>query len=263
VSTGSYVLTGDFFLSHSGVTSFYGRMAAAADCATIKLPPAERAMCPDKAQQAMGPDWLEYAGASPVRPYYTRLPRAETDGLISDFTHRVLIQQPLRVLGAYSRDLLKLFAVTRTTSPGDTPISRWQFQTAFPYYPPHASAQVVGTAISRFGGGAPAVWRPVAAFLRSYQLDGGYTPGPLLVVLTLAGLAGSVAALRPRADPGTRQLALACLLFFTSAVALILASDLFEFSWRYQLVTLVTLVPAGALGIAVILRSIGARRSIG
>jgi hypothetical protein len=261
--TGSYLLTGDFFLSHAGVTSFYGRTAAAADCATIKLPPAERAMCPTKAQQALGPDWLEYGPGSPIRPYYSRLPRTETDRLVSDFTHQVLTQQPLRVLDAYSRDLLKLFAVTRTTSPGDTPISRWQFQTAFPYYPPHASAQVVGTAIGRFGGGTPAVWRPVAAFLRSYQLDGGYTPGPLLLVFTLAGLAGSVAALRVRADPGTRQLALACLLFFTSAVTLILGSDLFEFSWRYQLVTLVTLVPAGALGIAVILRSIGARRRPG
>src|SRR5215471_1437023 len=37
--TGSYVLTGDFFLSHSGVTSFYGRMAAAADCATSSCRP--------------------------------------------------------------------------------------------------------------------------------------------------------------------------------------------------------------------------------
>jgi hypothetical protein len=262
-STGSYLLTGDFFLSHTGVTSFYGRTAAAADCATIKLPPAERAMCPAPAQQARGPDWLEYGPGSPIRPYYSRLPRTETDRLVSDFTHRVLTQQPLRVLDAYSRDLLKLFAVTRTTSPGDTPISRWQFQPTFPYYPPHASAQVVGTAIGRYGGGPPAVWRPVAAFLRSYQLDGGYTPGPLLLVFTLAGLAGSVAALRVRADPGTRQLALACLLFFTSAVSLILASDLFEFSWRYQLITLVTLAPAGALGIAVILRSIGTRRTPG
>ncbi len=35
-----------------------------------------------------------------------------------------------------------------------------------------------------------------------------------------------------------------------------LASDLFEFSWRYQLPALVTLVPAGALGISVIARSL-------
>ena len=40
-------------------------------------------------------------------------------------------------------------------SQGDTPISRWQFQTAYPYYPPHATEQIVATATARFGGGAP------------------------------------------------------------------------------------------------------------
>jgi len=261
--TGSFLLTGDFFLSHSGVTSFYGRMAAAADCATLKLPPAERGMCPSPAQQALGPDWLEYGDGSPIRPYYANLPRDETDRLIADFNRRVLTQQPQRVAAAYGRDVAKVFALTRTTSQGDTPISRWQFQTAYPYYPPHATEQIVAAATARFGGGAPAVWHPAAAFLRSYQLGGGYTPGPLLLVFTLAGLIGSVAALRTRASPGTRQLALACLLFFTSAAAVIGVSDLFEFSWRYQLITLVTLAPAGALGITVILRSVRARRSPG
>ena len=38
--TGSYLLAGNFFLSHTGVTSMYGRMAAAADCATLRLPAA-------------------------------------------------------------------------------------------------------------------------------------------------------------------------------------------------------------------------------
>ena len=119
---------------------------------------------------------------------------------------------------------------------------------------------MVKAATSRFGGGTPAVWRPVASFLRSYQLDGGYTPGPLLAVLVLAGLAGTVAALlRRRADPGTRQLALACLLLFAAGVAVTLVSDLFEFSWRYQLPALVTLVPAGALGISVLARSLRRR----
>jgi hypothetical protein len=115
---------------------------------------------------------------------------------------------------------------------------------------------IVKGVTKRFGGGPPTVWRPVATFLRAYQLGGGYTPGPLLVVFTLTGLAGSAALLRRRADPGTRQLALACLLFFASAVSVILISDVFEFSWRYQLPALVTLAPAGALGIAVIIRSI-------
>ena len=72
----------------------------------------------------------------------------------------------------------------------------------------------------------------------------------------VTGLAGSAVLVRRRwrSDPATRSLALACLLCFTSAAAVLLVSDLFEFSWRYQLPALVTLVPAGALGIAVILR---------
>jgi hypothetical protein len=258
--TGSYLLTGDFFLSHQGVTSFYGRTAAAADCGTIRLPAAERGLCPTKAQQARGNDWLEYGNGSPVRPYYAHLPRGQTDRLISEFNHRVLTQQPLRLLRAYAGDAVQLFAVTRTTRPGDTPISRWQFRAAFPYFPPHASGQVVGAAVARFGGGAPAVWRPAAAFLRSYQLGGGYLPGPVLLLCTVTGLAGSAAVLRRRSDPRTRQLALACLLCFASAACVLLVSDLFVFSWRYQLPALVTLVPAGALGIEVVLRSVRRRR---
>jgi hypothetical protein len=103
--------------------------------------------------------------------------------------------------------------------------------------------------------------RPLASFLRGYQLHGGYTPGPLLAFATLAGLAGalialagSLAAARGRRflSARQRQLALACLLIFGSAVAILLASDLFEFSWRYQLPALVTLPPAGALGLALL-----------
>src|SRR5215813_5049164 len=227
----NYLAVGDFFLSHTGVTSMYGRMAAAADCATLRLTPAERGMCPTRAQQAKGPDSLEYDQDSPVQPYYAGLPRDQVDALITDFNHRVLTQQPLRVLRAYARDVARLFALTRDGSPGVTPISRWQFQTAYPYFPPHASRQVVDTATDRFGGGRPAVWAPAAGFLRGYQLHGGYTPGPLLAFCVLAGLAGSVSLLvhlraarlarepalffpPPRSAPAP---ALACLLFFASA----------------------------------------------
>ena len=251
--TGSYLLTGGFFLSHQGVTSVYGRMAAAVDCATIRLPSAERGLCPTAAQQARGNDWLEFGTYAPVQRYYRDLPRAEVDKDVTNFSHSVLTQQPLRVLDAYGRDVLKLFAVTRATAPGDPPISRWQFQATFPYFSAHATPSVVGRAVDRFGGGKPAVWLPVAASLRSYQLDGGYTPGPLLALFTLTGLAGSAYVLRRRASPAMRQLALACLLFFGTAVSLIGVSDLFVFSWRYQLPALVTLVPAGALGISVII----------
>src|SRR5487761_1688288 len=248
-STGSYLLTGSFFLSHTGATSLYGRMAAAADCAPLRLPADERALCPTKAQQAQGPDWRVPPSPPGVPPSPAALPRAEVNRLVSDFSNQVLIQQPLRVLDHYGRDVLKLYAVIRTTSPGDTPIYRWQFQTAYPYHPPNATAPIVRKVTAQFGGGPPTVWKPVAAFLRAYQLDGGYTPGPLLLLFTLTGAIGSVAALvrRKRADPGTRQLALACLLFFPAGAVVTLVSDVFEFSWRYQLPAIVTLVPAGVL----------------
>jgi hypothetical protein len=249
--TGSTLTGGGFFLSHAGATSLYGRAAAAADCATLRLPAAERSMCPAPAQQAHGPDWLEYNGQSPLRAYYPHgIPTPRTDSEITDFNHQVLAQQPLRLLGAYLGDVVKVFAPARGQSGNVTPLSRWQFQLRYPYFPPWTSRQVVDGAVARFGGGKPTVWHQVAVFLRAYQLDGGYTPGPLLAGCVLAGLAGSLLVLRRRSD--ARQPALACLLFSGSGVFVLAVSDLFEFSWRYQLPALVTLVPAGALGIAAI-----------
>jgi hypothetical protein len=258
---GSYLASGNFFLSHSGVTSFYGRTAAAADCATLRLPADERPLCPTKAQRAHGNDWLEFGKYSPVQVHYydnRLLARAKVDTLITNFSRGVLTQQPWRVLDAYGRDVLKLYAVDRVTMPGDPTIERWRFQTSFPYFKSHATQGFADAATERFGGGKPTVWRPVAAFLRTYQVDGGYTPGPVLLLCTLAGLVGSAFVLRRRAPGATRQLALGCLLFFATGVALILISDLFVFSWRYQVPALVTLVPAGALGISAIASSIKA-----
>ncbi len=264
--TGSVLLGGGFFLSHQGVTSVYGRMATAVDCGTIKLPPAERGLCPTPAQQAKGDDWIEFGTYAPVQTGYYRnrnLSRAELDTLVTNFSRSVLTQQPLRVLTAYGRDVLKLYAVNRVTAPGDPPIDRWQFRTSFPYFSSHATPAIVNAAIDEFGGGKPAVWRPVAAFLHSYQLDGGYTPGPVLLLCTLTGLVGSVLVLRRPARGPARQVTLACLLFCASGVSLILISDLFVFSWRYQLPALVTLVPAGALGISAIIGSIRTQRNTG
>jgi hypothetical protein len=261
-SAGSYLSGGPFGLSHQGVTSLYGRTSAAVDCATIRLTPAERAICPTASQQALGDDWLAFNPDSPVQAIYHKLPRAEVNSTITSFNAAVLHQQPLRVLDGYGRDVLKLYALTRHTAPGDPPITRWQFAKTYPYFTPHATKQEVRAMTDQFGGGQPAVWRPVADFLHHYQLDGGFTPGPLLALFTITGLAGSVLALlRRRLDPRTRELALACLLCFGSAVFLLLAADVPVFSWRYQIPALVTLVPAGVLGLGVIAKLIGRRRA--
>ena len=244
--TTSYVAKGSFALSHTGVTTTYGRMAYAADCGTLKLTAAQRPLCPDARQHALGPDGLLHDPSSPLKPVYRRLPHAQASALVESFNSRVLSQQPGRVVGAIGRDFIKLFAVRRVTAPGDDPISRWQFQLSYPYMYPHASPAVLKVATRQFGGGLPRIWRPVATFLRAYQLDGGYTPGPLLLICMLAGLAGAIAGLFNR-ESRSRDLARASLAFILTAVPLLLISDVFVYSWRYQQPALVTLPAAAAL----------------
>jgi hypothetical protein len=273
-----YAANGHFSLAPAAGNTIYGRLAEAADCPTLNLPSYEQAVCPSPAlARELGPDGLVHNPESPDHLYVA--PPGHTHAeVISDFNRRVLTQQPLRVVGNVLRDAVKLFAVDRVTSQGDTPISRWQFQTSYPTYgttislaPDHTimlglhfatsgGPEVIQPLPASMGGQASVV-RPLAGFLRGYQLHGGYPPGPLLALATVAGLfgtlaVGALALARRRPGPvaerqaARQQLALACLLVFGAAVAVLLASDAFEFSWRYQLPALVTLPPAGALGIA-------------
>jgi hypothetical protein len=165
------------------------------------------------------------------------------------------------VAGDIAKDSVKLFALTRNTEQGDTPISRWQFQFGYPYYPPGVTwhgYNSVNRVFRRTGGGGRArVHWKADILLRYYQLHVGYTPGPVFGFGLLAGLAG-IFTFRRRRDPGP---VLACLLVTGCAVAVLLGADLYEFSWRYQLPALVTLPVAGALGIVAVTRYIRARQA--
>jgi hypothetical protein len=272
-STLSYASNGHFRLARG--QSDVGRIVAAADCATLKLPADVRPLCPTPHQQSLGPDWLEKSAKSPLHtaPIPAGAGRAQ---LIGELTAAIKSQQPLRIAGSVAADSLRLFAVTRTSDLFTTPLWRWQFQTHYPVFPhwvtlgPHNTI-VVGVQRVLFGrlffrtlnpayGGPAQVNRPIAAFLRSYQLDGGYTPGPLYAALALLGVAGSIVGLvrRSRADPRSRAAGLACLLFTLTAVVILLAPDVYEFSWRYQLPAVFTLPPAGLLGLTALL---GLRRA--
>ncbi len=310
-----YIVNGRFSLAPAAGNTIYGRLAESADCATLRLPSYERALCPNRALAVrLGPDGLVHNAASPDKTYVA--PPGRTHAQMTDnFEHQVLVQQPLRVVAGILGDSVKLFALGRYTSTGDTPISRWQFQTSYPtygdsiflgpggtikvglHYAASGGPTTVQTLTPSWGGPAQ-VSQALATFLRGYQLDGGYTPGPLLALATVFGLLGSLAVLRrrgraadwtvkgewgggrggergtsdlsdegssagiaaPEAQSKQRQLAVACLLVFGTAVAVLLASDAFEFSWRYQLPALVTLPPAGALGIAVVIGALRRNR---
>ena len=256
-----------FEMSNMGDAYLYGRAAHAADCATLKLPADERPLCPTPAQALkLGVDGLVNNPASPrvqYQPVNVRLGVAvDTIPLQRQFAYAVIKQQPMRVTGDIARDSIKIFALTRNTVEGDTPIKRWQFQNTYPVYPPGITTSGPKSATSLFaaaGGGKARVLRSAAIALRDYQLHGGYTPGPVYLLALLAGIAG-IFTFRRR-DPG--NLSLACLLVTGSAIAVLLGADLYEFSWRYQLPALVTLPVAGALGATAIARQLRRRRRAG
>jgi hypothetical protein len=219
-------------LSDMDDSYLYARVAHAADCATLRVPLDEKPLCPTGPAAALSVDALATDPVSPVYRYVA--PPGITAGAeISAFDRAVLTQQPLRVAAAIAGDAVKVFALTRDGAPDDPPISRWQFQVSYPVYQP-ADREVLGA-------DAPRVVVPLATALRAYQLHGGFTPGPLLLLFLLSGT--TVAA--SRRFPASIRLA--CLLATGLAVASLLGTDLYEFSWRYQLPALVTLPLAGAI----------------
>jgi hypothetical protein len=275
-STISLISDGHFRLSHSGSSSLYGRTAANADCATLTLASYQNGLCPTRAQQALGPDGLEHDPRSPLKTYEPPLGENRAV-IITDFTHRVIAQQPLRVAAGWASDAAKLFALTRDGRPGDTPIARWQFQPGFPTFDdvielgpggqilrggyPLPEGTIASPLLTPLPGSLDSraeVTGPLASFLRGYQLHGGYAPGPAYALAVLAGLAGLILGIRRRPPA-----AAACFAFLATGAAVLAMSDLFEFSWRYQLPALVTLPAAGALGISVILARIRRDRAGG
>ncbi|MBV9092854.1 MAG: hypothetical protein JO132_03090 [Streptosporangiaceae bacterium] len=256
-----------FELSNMGDAYLYGRTAHAADCAALRIPADERPLCPGpQAAATLGVDGLVNSADAPralYQPVNVRLGQLiDTVPLQRQLAYAVLRQQPLRVVGDIARDSVKIFALTRNTAEGDPPVSRWQFQTSYPYYPPGLAGHgphSVNNLLALAGGGQARAWRPAAAALRAYQRHGGYTPGPVFLALLLAGIAGIVTG-RGRRGQGDRGLALACLLITGTAVSVLLGADLYEFSWRYQLPALVTLPVAGALGATALAAALARRR---
>jgi hypothetical protein len=237
----SAVLGTGFRLSNMNDAYLYGRVAHAADCATLRVPGYERSLCPSPSSAAtLGVDGLATDPSSAVFSYRPP-PGVSRSAAVTGFDKAVLTQQPLRVAADVAGDAVKVFALTRDTAQGDPPVARWQFQRQYPVYRA-ADHAVLGAAP------APHTIAPLAGALRAYQLHGGFTPGPLLLAFLVAGTCGAFARRRHPAQ------AAGCLLATGLAVAAVGGADLYEFSWRYQLPALVTLPLAGALGATVFLR---------
>ncbi|MGZ0149922.1 glycosyltransferase [Kribbella sp. WER1] len=224
----------------------YGRTATVANCDKLPLNDGTRLFCPkEPLGQRLGVD--KYAHdrygdknwPGPLPPGTTKRE------LATEFAHLVIIHQPLDVIWAALKDFAKGFAPTRTTSPDDVPLDRWQFQLVYPNLKDPNTAK----AAVKWGGSEPHVSHVPAVILRGYQLHGGYTSGALLGLCVLIALA-AVAGVGRAKTSGLRS---AALLPAAAGVVLLLGSAAFEFSWRYQLPGLVFFPLAGAIGLRAIL----------
>ncbi|MBR7832910.1 glycosyltransferase family 2 protein, partial [Actinospica durhamensis] len=229
-------------LRASNTIMLYGRTATIADCAS--LPADLKSLCPSdpvSKRQSLGSDYYQ---SSPNSPYFVyETDTGQVPSLASQFSWYVIEHQPLRFAEAVGHDFLELFISPHGQVSGGTAVGRWQFQTSYPEFAPLNA----NTELASLGQSAPTVNTGVAQLLRDYQLGGGYTPDVLYAIFLLAGIGGALGLTRTARRSGLR---LWCALWTGTGVLLLLAADVFEFSWRYQLPALVTLPVGGAFGIA-------------
>lgn len=267
--TMAYGMGGHFALVSYPQPLTYGRTAIAANCATLKVSSVERKLCPSTTVVKSLNQGIDSLLHNPrlSRLGHVKLPPSMTQNqLAHDFADQVIKQQPLRVTASVARDAVRLFALTRDGNRMITDITRFQFQTSYPVFPPTTSRHYV----TRLAHAKPVVVKPLAKVLRAYQLHGGYTPGPVFAAGTITGLLVSLMALgrwlaglgrrlpAGQVDPG---LGAACLLFTLTGVAVLLASDFYEFTWRYQMPALFTLPLAGVLGWLAVAKARSAARA--
>jgi MYXO-CTERM domain-containing protein len=155
----------------------------------------------------------------------------------------VIRHQPLDFLAAVGHDAGKVLSWPRVDfNTQDPSVERWRFQTAYPVFPDLITIGSVTNMSRYYGDVGPRTVGWIMHFLRGYQLSVGYTPGPVLALAVLLAAAG----IRRRRE---------ALLFLSAGALVLLAGDVTEFSWRYQLPGYLILPLAGALGIVALRRA--------
>lgn len=233
----------------------YVRTAPLANCEALaadNAPAYILDMCPDAPRGLRTTDASYYLhhwrnGPSWTADYPPGVRKYEAE---REFGRRVVANQPLDVAGAVLGDFLKGFAWKRTLGQADWPLDNYWFQTELKVYHKYKPWE----AVEEYGGPQPSVDRAWASFLQGYQ-SVVYTRGPIFAAGALLPL---LALAVWRRAPGSGLL-MPALLVGGTAVALLLVSALYSFSWRYQLPAIPLLPWSAALGLAAIFPRLRAR----
>ncbi|HEY0998473.1 MAG TPA: phospholipid carrier-dependent glycosyltransferase [Streptosporangiaceae bacterium] len=231
-----------FSLTRSDGVYLWSRTMTFADCAVIRLPTAERPLCPPPGPRIAASLYIWNAN-SPVLAMPSGRFSARTNHLALAFALRAIAAQPGDYAAAVGHDFALSFFWDRPVHPDAAIVDRYQFaDAATAWVPPTLSTPGGGTlagdqAIYNNGHSAPTrVVQPYASWLVTYQRY-VYLRGTLLGVILLAGLAGMIIRRRVR-GPG---------LPWAFAVTILLVPPLVaDFDLRY----LVPAVPVACLAAA-------------
>jgi hypothetical protein len=226
-------------LTRSDGVYLWSRTMSFANCAVVRPPADERALCPSAGPRAASSGFI-WSAASPLR----RMPggrfSARTNALARDFALRAIAAQPGGYLTAVAHDVALSFYWDRPAHPDARIPARYQFAHAATAWVPPSMRTIDGGTVAgdqaAYDGGRPAPTRavqPFASWLVSYQRY-AYLRGTLLGVILLGGLAVMIVRRRARGAP----------LAWAFAVTILLVPPMIaDFDLRY----VVPAVPAACL----------------
>jgi Dolichyl-phosphate-mannose-protein mannosyltransferase len=186
-----------FSLTRSDGVYLWSRTMSFADCAVIRLPAAERPLCPPPGPRIAASLYIWNAN-SPVLAMPTGRFSARTNHLALAFALRAIAAQPADYAAAVAHDFSLSFYWDRPVHPDAAIVNRYQFADATTAWVPATLWTPGGGTLAGdqavYNSGRPAPTRavqPYASWLVTYQRY-VYLRGTLLGVILLAGLAGMV-----------------------------------------------------------------------
>jgi Dolichyl-phosphate-mannose-protein mannosyltransferase len=247
---------GEFAFTQWEGRFLYAKVAPFTKCSNLgDIPADERRLCPENAARNYGPNGFLWGKGSPIHD----VPPSDDDR-IQDFSLRAIREQPLRYAKVVGRDTLHYFEPGHRIGRNDYSDTAWQFPSDPRHweYPGYRGpirdgsedrvhdidpSQYVNGMVDR-----PSVNVQASRFLHYYQRV-FYTSGQVLAACVLLVLAALV-----RRAPGRFRLRLDATVVAACAVtALIVASALSIFDFRYSLLGVVLLPTAGGLALSSLL----------
>ncbi len=230
-----------FSLTRSDGVFLWSRTMSFANCAVIRPPADERALCPPSGPRIAASLYI-WDGNSPLLQMPGGRFSARTNTLALNFALRAIAAQPGGYVTAVGHDFALSFAWDRPVHPDAGIVDRYQFSDATTAWVPATMRTAGGGTVAgdqaAYDAGAPAPTRavqPFASWLVSYQRY-AYLRGTLLGVILLGGLAAMI----------VRRRALGGLPWVFAMTILLVPPTVADFDLRY----LVPAVPIACLAAA-------------